>query len=78
MSEEVKFCILKVVKHFEKCVQSDDDNVLMDEYLDGYTELNKFFALMGKVFGFVSKYICTTRICISCGNLSSFNPQAAM
>lgn len=56
MSEEVKFCILKVVKHFEKCVQSDDDNVLMDEYLDGYTELNKFFALMGKVFGFVSKY----------------------
>lgn len=52
-SEEVKFCILKVVDHFEKAMRGDDD-VDMDEYLEGYTELNKFFALMGKVFGFVS------------------------
>lgn len=54
MCEEAKFCILKVVKHFENSVQSSPDDVLMDEYLEGYTELNKFFALMGKVFGFVS------------------------
>lgn len=53
MSEEIKFCILKVVDHFEKALQGEDD-VEMDQYLEGYTELNKFFALMGKVFGFVS------------------------
>lgn len=53
MSDDVKFCILNVVEHFEKCLV-DDDDVNMDEYLLAYTELNKFFALMGKVFGFVS------------------------
>lgn len=53
MGDEAKFCILKVVKHLENSLRGDDD-VLMDEYLAGYTELNKFFALMGKVFGFVS------------------------
>lgn len=50
-----KFCILKVVEHFDKAVVNEDD-VEMDSYLKGYTELNKFFALMGKVFGFVSRW----------------------
>lgn len=53
--EEVKFCIRKVVQHFEKCIsESDSEDIQMDEYLQGYVELNKFFALMGKVFSFVS------------------------
>lgn len=53
MSEANKFCILKVIDHFGKSVEGEED-VQMDEYLLAYTELNKFFALMGKVFGFVS------------------------
>lgn len=53
MSDDNKFCILKVIDHFGKSVHGEDD-VQMDEYLLAYTELNKFFALMGKVFGFVS------------------------
>lgn len=32
----------------------NDGDVNTDLYLDGYAELNKFFALMGSVFGFVS------------------------
>lgn len=50
---EVKFCILQVVEHFEKSILGEED-IEMDSYLRGYTELNKFFALMGKIFGFVS------------------------
>lgn len=44
---DVKFCILKAVDHFEKCLSGDDD-VGMDEYLEAYSELSKFFSLMGK------------------------------
>ncbi|KAG5878890.1 hypothetical protein JTB14_031548 [Gonioctena quinquepunctata] len=33
----------------------DEDDVQLQEYLESFEELNKFFTLMGTVFGFVSK-----------------------
>ncbi|CAD7077357.1 unnamed protein product [Hermetia illucens] len=47
------FDLEKILRLFERSLHSDDD-VLMDEYLEGYKEISKFFHLMGSVFSFVS------------------------
>ncbi|XP_055686650.1 ceramide-1-phosphate transfer protein [Lutzomyia longipalpis] len=54
MGSEEKFCLTVCEGYFAKCLEGQEDDVLMDDYLSGYKELNKFFQLMGKVFGFVS------------------------
>ncbi|KAI9583493.1 ceramide-1-phosphate transfer protein [Glossina fuscipes] len=48
-----RFDIEKVKQIFEESLR-DDDDVLLDEYLKAYEEINKFFNLMGTVFSFVS------------------------
>ncbi|XP_055859199.1 ceramide-1-phosphate transfer protein [Episyrphus balteatus] len=46
--------------NIERCLEKfnaslkDEDDVLLDEYLQGFEEINSFFHLMGTVFGFVS------------------------
>lgn len=57
MSQE-KFDLVKVSEHFKTSLK-DDDDVLLDEYLDGYRELYKFCQLMGSVFSFVSSDVKT-------------------
>lgn len=52
MSVEV-FNIERVLEKFNASL-IDEDDVLLDEYLDGFEEINSFFHLMGSVFGFVS------------------------
>ncbi|GAB0086254.1 ceramide-1-phosphate transfer protein [Sergentomyia squamirostris] len=54
MGNEEKFCLSVCEGYFAKSIETDDEDVFMDAYLSGYKELNKFFQLMGKVFGFVS------------------------
>ncbi|XP_050307197.1 ceramide-1-phosphate transfer protein isoform X2 [Anthonomus grandis grandis] len=49
-----KFDIKVVHDKFEASLQEDDD-VDLELYLESFEELNKFFNLMGTVFGFVSK-----------------------
>ncbi|XP_067630753.1 ceramide-1-phosphate transfer protein [Eurosta solidaginis] len=53
MSSFGRFDIEKVTKIFQECLYESDD-VLLAEYLEAYEEINKFFQLMGTVFGFVS------------------------
>ncbi|XP_017472488.1 PREDICTED: ceramide-1-phosphate transfer protein [Rhagoletis zephyria] len=53
MSASERFDIEKVAKIFQDCLH-DSDDVLLDSYLEAYEEINKFFQLMGTVFGFVS------------------------
>ncbi|KAK3105317.1 hypothetical protein FSP39_022389 [Pinctada imbricata] len=46
---------LEVVKtEFKKC-RVHDDRLLLDNYLNAFTELNRFFRLSGRIFGFVAK-----------------------
>ncbi|EDW01216.1 ceramide-1-phosphate transfer protein [Drosophila grimshawi] len=47
------FDIEKVAALFERSLQEDDD-VRMEDYLEAYEEIMKFFMLMGSVFTFVS------------------------
>ncbi|XP_055702786.1 ceramide-1-phosphate transfer protein [Phlebotomus papatasi] len=54
MGSEDKFCLTVCEGYFAQCLEGQEDDVLMDPYLNGYKELNKFFQLLGKVFGFVS------------------------
>ncbi|CAH1104890.1 unnamed protein product [Psylliodes chrysocephalus] len=49
-----KFTIKIVKDNFESALSKEDD-VRLKEYLDSFEELNKFFTLMGTIFGFVSK-----------------------
>ncbi|KAJ8916757.1 hypothetical protein NQ315_013962 [Exocentrus adspersus] len=49
-----KFDIRIVYEKFGAAVQEEDD-VHLQFYLESFEELNKFFTLMGTVFGFVSK-----------------------
>ncbi|XP_057670775.1 ceramide-1-phosphate transfer protein [Diorhabda carinulata] len=49
-----RFQIRIVKDKFEASLVNEDD-VKLAEYLDSFEELNKFFTLMGTVFGFVSK-----------------------
>ncbi|ENN76291.1 ceramide-1-phosphate transfer protein [Dendroctonus ponderosae] len=49
-----KFDIKVVHDKFEASLQEDDD-VDLELYLESFEELNKFFNLLGTVFGFVSK-----------------------
>ncbi|XP_053964510.1 ceramide-1-phosphate transfer protein [Anastrepha ludens] len=53
MSAVERFDIEKVAKIFQDCLHECDD-VLLESYLEAYEEINKFFHLMGTVFGFVS------------------------
>uniref|UniRef100_A0A1I8P6F2 Glycolipid transfer protein domain-containing protein n=1 Tax=Stomoxys calcitrans TaxID=35570 RepID=A0A1I8P6F2_STOCA len=53
-----RFDIEKVTKVFQECLQ-DEDDVIMDDYLNAYEEINKFFLLLGSVFGFVSSDVRT-------------------
>ncbi|XP_072375838.1 ceramide-1-phosphate transfer protein [Diabrotica undecimpunctata] len=46
---------IKIVKNNFEASLLDDDDVRLQEYLDSFDELNKFFTLMGRMFGFVSK-----------------------
>ncbi|CAG9768305.1 unnamed protein product [Ceutorhynchus assimilis] len=52
--KEDKFDIKVVYDKFEASLQEEDD-VDLELYLESFEELNKFFNLMGTVFGFVSK-----------------------
>ncbi|XP_058125421.1 ceramide-1-phosphate transfer protein [Anopheles ziemanni] len=52
MSTE-KFDLHKVHEKFTESLTGDDD-VYVDQYLEAFKELYKFFQLMGTVFGFVS------------------------
>ncbi|KAJ3653353.1 hypothetical protein Zmor_012609 [Zophobas morio] len=49
-----KFDLNAVEKSFNLAILEEDD-VHLEHYLKSYEELNKFFNLMGTVFGFVSK-----------------------
>ncbi|XP_037948756.1 ceramide-1-phosphate transfer protein [Teleopsis dalmanni] len=51
MSE--RFDIEKVGQTFQDSLHGEDD-IHLGEYLQAYEEINKFFQLMGSVFGFVS------------------------
>ncbi|XP_018795821.1 PREDICTED: ceramide-1-phosphate transfer protein [Bactrocera latifrons] len=53
MSAVERFDVERVAKIFQDCLHENDD-VLLDSYLEAYEEINKFFHLMGSVFGFVS------------------------
>ncbi|XP_044268372.1 ceramide-1-phosphate transfer protein [Tribolium madens] len=46
---------LKVVEENFSSALCEEDDVQLQGYLNSYEELNKFFTLMGTVFGFVSK-----------------------
>uniref|UniRef100_A0A182JN07 Glycolipid transfer protein domain-containing protein n=1 Tax=Anopheles atroparvus TaxID=41427 RepID=A0A182JN07_ANOAO len=48
-----KFDLQKVKEKFTESLVGDDD-VYVDQYLEAFKELYKFFQLMGTVFGFVS------------------------
>ncbi|XP_075166610.1 ceramide-1-phosphate transfer protein [Haematobia irritans] len=58
MSTIERFDIEKVTKVFQECLR-DEDDVIMDDYLNAYEEINKFFLLLGSVFGFVSSDVRT-------------------
>uniref|UniRef100_A0A2M3ZAF8 Glycolipid transfer protein domain-containing protein n=1 Tax=Anopheles braziliensis TaxID=58242 RepID=A0A2M3ZAF8_9DIPT len=48
-----KFDLQKVHEKFSESLSGEDD-VFVDQYLEAFKELYKFFQLMGTVFGFVS------------------------
>uniref|UniRef100_A0A2M4BZP9 Glycolipid transfer protein domain-containing protein n=1 Tax=Anopheles marajoara TaxID=58244 RepID=A0A2M4BZP9_9DIPT len=48
-----KFDLQKVHEKFNESLSGEDD-VYVDQYLEAFKELYKFFQLMGTVFGFVS------------------------
>lgn len=55
MSDSDRFDLALVLDRFQRSLATESpDDVLTDLYLEGYFELNKFFSLMGTVFGFVS------------------------
>ncbi|XP_023306744.2 ceramide-1-phosphate transfer protein [Lucilia cuprina] len=53
MAAVERFDLEKVAQIFQDSLR-DDDDVAMDDYLKAYEEINKFFHLLGSVFGFVS------------------------
>ena len=53
MAAVERFDIENVTQIFQDSLKNEDD-VLMDEYLNAYEEINRFFHLIGSVFGFVS------------------------
>lgn len=50
-----KFDLLVVHENFLKSLYEEEEDIRLEDYLNSYEELNKFFHLMGTVFGFVSK-----------------------
>ncbi|GJQ70061.1 hypothetical protein Trydic_g22541 [Trypoxylus dichotomus] len=54
-SEDLRFDLLVVFESFSKSLGDEDNDIKLNDYLSSYQELNKFFNLMGAVFGFVSK-----------------------
>ncbi|XP_023939742.1 ceramide-1-phosphate transfer protein [Bicyclus anynana] len=53
MSNEKNLDLEYVNESFQKSLK-DDDDVIIDAYIDGYNELVKFLNLIGTVFSFVS------------------------
>ncbi|XP_041378516.1 ceramide-1-phosphate transfer protein-like isoform X2 [Gigantopelta aegis] len=54
--EKHDFDLEVVLDAFRRC-HADDNTLLMSEYLRAYTELCRFFKLMGTLFGFVARDI---------------------
>ncbi|XP_041984703.1 ceramide-1-phosphate transfer protein [Aricia agestis] len=53
MSNEDTLDLIYVNECFKKSLK-DDDDVIIEDYIDGYNELVKFLNLIGSVFSFVS------------------------
>ncbi|PAV74388.1 hypothetical protein WR25_07942 [Diploscapter pachys] len=51
------FDIHSVEKHFRESLQHPDDDVLLIQFIDAYSELNRFIGCLGRIFHFVSKDI---------------------
>lgn len=60
MSDSDRFDLALVLDRFQRSLDTDNqDDLLTDMYLEGFVELNKFFSLMGTVFGFVSSDVAS-------------------
>lgn len=51
-SQKDEFKLENVSLEFDRCF--DGENVRMDKFVDAYTELIRFFSIMGTIFSFVS------------------------
>jgi len=51
--EDLPFDLQTVLDGFKKCL-GDDGQLYLDAYLRAYTEINKFFTILGSVFNFVA------------------------
>ncbi|KAI4465021.1 glycolipid transfer protein-related [Holotrichia oblita] len=54
-AEQVRFDLVIVHENFSNAIHEEEEDIHLENYLNSYEELNKFFNLMGAVFGFVSK-----------------------
>ncbi|CAG7838302.1 unnamed protein product [Allacma fusca] len=48
-----EFEVNVLLKHLKLCMMDGSDKVLMDEYIEVFKQLYKFFCMLGTVFGFV-------------------------
>nr|XP_057941618.1 ceramide-1-phosphate transfer protein isoform X2 [Doryrhamphus excisus]XP_057941619.1 ceramide-1-phosphate transfer protein isoform X2 [Doryrhamphus excisus] len=53
-SEEQKFCLSEVLSTFKVCL-SENNEVILENYVSGWRGLVKFLNSLGTVFGFISK-----------------------
>lgn len=54
VTDEVKFDLEAVLRHFEQCVTEDGEGIRIEYYLLGYRELYNFLNMLGTVFGWVA------------------------
>ncbi|KAM4704100.1 ceramide-1-phosphate transfer protein [Rhinophrynus dorsalis] len=54
-STEEKFSLKEVLVSFKSCLVDDDQDVIVEHYLDGWKGLVKFMNSLGTIFSFVSK-----------------------
>ncbi|KAG8434347.1 hypothetical protein GDO86_012650 [Hymenochirus boettgeri] len=54
-SPEEKFCLKDVLLSFKSCLVDNDQDVLLEHYLNGWKGLVKFMNSLGSIFSFVSK-----------------------
>lgn len=52
-STKEKFSLENLRRHFAEC-HCEDGGLVMDKYIQGFEEVNKFLALLGTVFGWVA------------------------
>ncbi|KAG8568957.1 hypothetical protein GDO81_014217 [Engystomops pustulosus] len=52
---EEKFSLREVLVSFKSCLVDDDQDVLVEHYLDGWKGLVRFMNSLGTIFSFVSK-----------------------